>query len=192
MLRVPDYFEGHPSLITPSLFANRSAPRTLAVIDIGSNTSRVTVFRVDGGCHYQPLANSRAALKLLRGLSSANGRERQATDSLLAALKDFAVVARGAGAERIVALATYSMRGYSKAPELVARIEAETGIEVRIINGQREAELGFLGAIHSTDVENGMLVDLGGGSLEIAHFKQRALVETWSLPLGSLLMSDRF
>jgi exopolyphosphatase/guanosine-5'-triphosphate,3'-diphosphate pyrophosphatase len=178
--------------MTPSLFPNRTAHRILAVIDIGSNTSRVTVFRVDGGCHYEPMADSRAALKLLRGLSSTNGREKKATASLLAALKDFAVVARGAGAQEIVALATQSVRGYPKAQELAARIETETGIEMRIIDGQREAQLGFLGAIHSMDVEDGMLADLGGGSLEISQFKQRALVQTWSLPIGALLINDRF
>ncbi len=110
----------------------------------------------------------------------------------MSALQDFRVVAIGAGADQLTALATYSVRGYEHADDLVAMIEDRLGIEVEIIDGQREAELAFMGAIHSVDVNDGVLIDLGGGSLEIAHFRDRQLLQTWSLPLGALLLSDRF
>lgn len=165
---------------------------TLAVIDIGSNTSRVSVFRMNGDGHYETVADSRAALQLLRGLN-ANGRaEAAATSALMAALRDFRSVARGAGAERIVALATYSVRGFARAEELVQRIQAEIGIQVEVIGGGREAELGFLGAIYGADAEDGMHLDLGGGSLELTHFRRRLPLRSWSLPLGALLLNDRF
>jgi exopolyphosphatase/guanosine-5'-triphosphate,3'-diphosphate pyrophosphatase len=165
---------------------------TLAVIDIGSNTSRVTVYRVHSNGQYEAIADSRAALKLLRGLNGGKSSVSQAAEALMAALQDFLVVAKGAGAQRTMALATYSIRGYEGAPQLVRRIEDELGIEVQIIDGMSEAELAFMGAIHSVDTEHGMLVDLGGGSLEIAHFRNRALVQAWSLPLGALLLDDRY
>jgi len=177
------------SVSSPSI---RMPEKTLAVIDIGSNTSRVSVFRMNGDGHYETVADSRAALQLLRGLS-ANGRaEAAATSALMAALSDFRSVARGAGAERIVALATYSVRGFARAQELVQRIEAEIGIQVEVIDGGREAELGFLGAIYGSDAEDGMHLDLGGGSLELTHFRKRLPLRSWSLPLGALLLNDRF
>lgn len=166
--------------------------QTLAVIDIGSNTSRVSVFRMNGDGHYETVADSRAALQLLRGLN-ANGRaESAATSALMAALRDFRSVARGAGADRIVALATYSVRGYARSDELVQRIKDELGIEVQVIDGNQEAELGFLGAVYGTDAEDGIHLDLGGGSLELTRFRKRASVRGWSLPLGALLLNDRF
>ena len=166
--------------------------QTLAVIDIGSNTSRVTVFRMNGDGHYSAVADSRAALQLLRGLSSGQRSESEVTASLMAALRDFQEVARGAGADRTVALATYSFRGYPRAEELAGRIESEFGIEVKIIDGEREAELAFLGAIYGMDVEDGLLIDLGGGSVELALFRKRSVQRSWSLPLGALLLNDRF
>jgi exopolyphosphatase / guanosine-5'-triphosphate,3'-diphosphate pyrophosphatase len=168
------------------------AYETLAVVDIGSNTSRVTVFRMSDDGHYQEVTDSRATLQLLRGLSSDEEKASKAIESLMAALRDFHAVAEGAGAGRTVALATYSVRSYPKAEDLVRRIREEIGIEVQIIDGLREAELAFLGAIYGTDVEDGLLVDFGGGSIELASFRRRALLRTWSLPLGALLLNDRF
>lgn len=166
--------------------------KTLAVIDIGSNTSRVTVFVRTHDWHFEAVADSRAALRLLRVLSK-NGRlDESGVRSLLAALRDFQSVARGAGAETTAALATYTVRNSSMAQELTQRIEAETGLQVQIIDGKREAELGYLGAIYGMDIEDGALIDLGGGSLEVTYFKQRSLSRSWSLPLGALLVNDQW
>lgn len=165
---------------------------TLAVIDIGSNTSRVSVFRTNGDGHCEPVADSRVSLQLLRGLSSDGRPEAEATASLMSALRDFKVVAAGAGADRTVALATYSVRAYPRAEALIRQIKEEIGIEAEIVDGRREAELGFFGAVYALDVEDGLLIDLGGGSLELSMFRQRSLVDSWSLPLGALLLNDRF
>jgi exopolyphosphatase/guanosine-5'-triphosphate,3'-diphosphate pyrophosphatase len=165
---------------------------TLAVIDIGSNTSRVTVFSHVADGHYEAIADSRAALRLLRVLSGTKRLDRPAVEPLLAALRDFQTVARGAGAQKTIALAAYTVRNSSVAGELTQLIEQETGIQVEVIDGDREAELGFLGAVYGMDAEDGALLDLGGGSLEVAYFKQRSLTRSWSLPLGALLMNDQF
>ena len=165
---------------------------TLAVIDIGSNTCRVTVFRRTHDWHFEAVADSRAALQLLRQLSK-NGRLNETgMRSLLAALRDFQSVARGAGAQATVALATYSVRASSAAKELTDRVEAETGIKPLIVDGEREAEFGFLGAIYGMDIEDGVLLDLGGGSLQLSRFRQRSLTRSWSLPLGALLVNDQW
>jgi exopolyphosphatase/guanosine-5'-triphosphate,3'-diphosphate pyrophosphatase len=184
----------HPSDVYNDVvsFWSLMSSHALAVIDIGSNTSRVTVFRMNGDGACEAVADSRVSLQLLRGLASQGRAEAEATASLLSALKDFKVVAEGAGADRTVALATYSMRGYPRAKELVRQIKKEIGIEAQIVDGRREAELGFFGAVYGLDVEDGMLIDLGGGSVELVEFRQRSLARSWSLPLGALLLNDRF
>jgi exopolyphosphatase/guanosine-5'-triphosphate,3'-diphosphate pyrophosphatase len=144
----------------------------------------------DGAC--EAVADSRVSLQLLRGLASEGRAEAEATEALLAALTDFKTVADGAGADRTVALATYSMRGYPKAKELMRRIQKEIGVEAQLVDGRREAELGFFGAVYGLDVEDGMHIDLGGGSVELGQFRRRSLVQSWSLPLGSLLLNDQF
>ena len=176
----------------PFLREGSMLPRVLAVIDLGSNTCRVTVFRIDDDGPFEPVADSRLPLKLLRRLAGERESEAEARADLLAALKDFKVVADGAGAEQTVALATYAIRSYPRADNLIRQIEREFGMKVHLLDGEQEAELGFLGAAYGLDVEDGILIDLGGGSAEIGVFRQRSLARSWSLPLGALLLSDTF
>src|SRR5436190_1267586 len=67
---------------------------------------------------------------------------------------------------------------------------AEADVEVAAISGGEEARLSFLGAIYALPVSHGMLIDLGGGSLEVSRFRDRRFLESWTLPLGALRVSD--
>ena len=98
----------------------------------------------------------------------------------------------GAGAARTEAVATAALRDAQNAPALLARVREELGVDVRIISGDEEAWYGFLGALHDLPVDHGVLFDLGGGSLQVSHFQERALQRSVSLPLGSLRLSDAF
>ena len=100
-------------------------------------------------------------------------------------------MAEGAGASRIIAVATSAVRDASDGPVLVERAR-RIGIPLQVIDGDLEARLGFLGAVHDLPVTSGFTMDVGGGSLELTRFVDRALVESWSLPLGSLRLSDEY
>ena len=63
---------------------------------------------------------------------------------------------------------------------------------LQIIDGDTEARLGFVGAVHDLPVTSGATLDVGGGSAEISRFRDRRLTRTWSFELGSLRVSDRF
>jgi exopolyphosphatase/guanosine-5'-triphosphate,3'-diphosphate pyrophosphatase len=163
----------------------------LAVVDIGSNSGRVTVVRLLASGHLEIVADARAPLRLARELR--NGElSRTAITRTLAALHDFRAIALGAGASRILAVATSAVRESSNAGELVERARRELGIDVVVIDGELEAAYAFLGAVHGLPVDHGLLLDLGGGSLEVTHFRDRKLRRSWTLPLGALRLSDRF
>jgi exopolyphosphatase/guanosine-5'-triphosphate,3'-diphosphate pyrophosphatase len=74
----------------------------------------------------------------------------------------------------------------------VERVRDVAGVELSVIDGDEEAQLGFFGAINEMPVEHGMAMDLGGGSLELTHFRDRRPQRSWTLPLGSLRLSDQF
>ena len=89
-------------------------------------------------------------------------------------------------------MATEAIRSAPDGPDLVQAIESELGLDVRVIDGAEEARLAFLGAVHGLPVEHGLVFDEGGGSMELSHFRDRTMLRSWSLPLGALLLSDRF
>jgi hypothetical protein len=164
----------------------------LAVIDIGSNSGRVVVYRVeaDGGLRIQ--ATTRAALRLVREVDVGHVLSAEAIERTLEALRDFRAISAGAGAQRIVAVATAALRDAENAPALLERIRTELGLEVQIISGEQEAWYGFVGAVTGLPVEHGVLFDLGGGSMQLTRFRERRRLTSWSLPLGSLRLSGAF
>jgi exopolyphosphatase / guanosine-5'-triphosphate,3'-diphosphate pyrophosphatase len=164
----------------------------VAVFDIGSNSGRVVVYRGGPGGHLRILASTRASLRLVRDLDGEGRLSPEAEERLLTALRDFVAVARGAGAERMVAVATAAMRDARNGTPLIARIHAELGLEVRVLSGDEEARFGFLGAVRSLPVTHGALFDVGGGSMQVSRFRGRRLTSAVSLPLGSLRLSDAF
>ena len=166
------------------------ADQPLAVIDVGSNSGRVVVLRLYGA-HIEIIADARQPLRLAAELKG--GRLRSsAIERTVAAMQDFRAVAEGAGAARIVAVATSAVRESSNAAELIQAIAKETGIDVEIIDGADEARYSFLGAVHGLAIEHGTLVDIGGGSLEVTTFRARKMTGSYTLPLGALRLSQKF
>ncbi|MGH2649877.1 MAG: hypothetical protein ACRDHK_01525, partial [Actinomycetota bacterium] len=168
------------------------ADRSLAVIDVGSNSGRVVVIRIGGPGHLEILANGRAPLRLARDLRRGNRIAPETIERTAAALRDFRAIADSAGAGTLIAVATSAVRESENADEFQARIEAESGVDVRVISGDEEALYTFLGAVHGLPVDRGVVADLGGGSLELTGFDERRALRSWTLPLGSLRLSDRF
>jgi exopolyphosphatase/guanosine-5'-triphosphate,3'-diphosphate pyrophosphatase len=164
----------------------------VAVIDIGSNSGRVVVYEILPEGHLRILASSRASLRLVRDLRDRNVLGAQAINRTLDALHDFHALAVGSGARRTLAVATSAIRDAENGPALLARVRRELGLRLKIISGDEEAHFGCLGAVRGLPVEDGVMFDLGGGSLQVTLFRKRKIGRTWSLPLGALRLSDAF
>ena len=164
----------------------------IAVVDIGSNSGRVMVFRPEAGGHLHVLAGSRAALRLARGLDRTGRIPPEALERAFEALRDFRAIALGSGVRRIEAAGTSALRDAANGPPFIRRVKRELGITIRILSGLEEARFGFQGAVGGLPVEHGVFFDLGGGSLQVGRFRGRRLLGAVSVPLGSLRVSDAF
>ena len=169
---------------------SRSDP--IAVIDIGSNSGRVMVFERDASSHLRLLAGSRAPLRLVHDVDTRGELSDATMARTTEALRDFQAIATGAGATRLVAVATAAMRDATNGALFAERLQRELGIRIEIIGGLAEARYGFAGAVRGLAVSNGLLFDLGGGSLQITRFARRRLDEGVSLPFGALRLSEKF
>jgi len=142
--------------------------------------------------HLEVLADSRAPLRLARDLERRTGFSQLTIERTAQVASDFVAIARSAGADQIVAVATAAMRESLNTETLLERIRDEVGVDVQVITGEDEARFAFRGAVHGLTVTSGVVFDIGGGSLEVTRFEDRQPVDAWSLPLGALLMSDQF
>ena len=164
----------------------------VAVIDIGSNSGRILVVRIDEFGHLDVLETEGTPLRLVHDLATSASLSDTVVERTVEALQGFKAIARGAGAERTLVVATAAVREAINGTQFVERLRCETGLDVQIITGDAEARYGFLGGAYGVAADNGVLVDIGGGSVQLARFVDRALVQSWSLPLGALRLSDRF
>jgi exopolyphosphatase / guanosine-5'-triphosphate,3'-diphosphate pyrophosphatase len=169
----------------------RPDDRPFAVVDIGSNSARMIVFRLREGEHLDVIEDARAPLRLARELRGDDELGARAIDRTIEALRDFRAIADGAGATRIIAVATSAVRSAADGVALLEHARA-VGVPLQVIDGETEARLGFLGAVHDLPVTSGATLDVGGGSAEVSRFRDRVLGSTWTFELGSLRLSDRF
>jgi len=162
---------------------------SVAVIDIGSNSVRLVV--------YQSLSRSLVTIfneKTLCGL----GREVQTTgllapdavDKALTSLKRFHALCKIQKVGRIYAIATAAARDASNGADFIAKAERICGTEIEILSGPREAKLSALGVVSGIHKPDGIVGDLGGGSLELIDVRGHQVRSGVTLPLGSLALQD--
>ena len=164
----------------------------IAVIDIGSNSGRVMVFERDGSNHLRLLAGSRAPLRLVHDVDERAELSEATMARTMEAIRDFQAIAQSAGATRVVAVATAAMRDAGNGARFAERVRRELGLNIDIIGPLMEARLGFAGAVRGLGVLDGLLFDLGGGSLQLTRFVSRRMGDAISLPFGALRLSEKF
>jgi exopolyphosphatase/guanosine-5'-triphosphate,3'-diphosphate pyrophosphatase len=167
----------------------RKRASSVAVIDIGSNSVRLVV--------YQSMARSLITIfneKALCGL----GREVQSTGLLapdavgkaLTSLRRFRALCGVMKVGRVHAIATAACRDATNGPDFIAKAERICGVGIEILSGPREAKLSALGVISGMHKPDGIVGDLGGGSLELIDVRGNRVRTGVTLPLGSLALQD--
>lgn len=156
-----------------------------AVIDIGSNTVRLSVFKISGD-KVTNLFNEKeqASLKtyVSNGVLSEKGIQR-----LIETLRTFkAVVDNFGDIDELHPFATATIRDAANRTEILSRVKEELDLDIEIISGEEEAKLAFIGASSSVEVSRGVLTDIGGGSSEVVIIDQNKVIKSTSLSIGSL------
>ena len=162
-----------------------------AVIDIGSNTMRLVLYRLVEGEPRQMLNSKQAA-----GLAGYIDREQRLSpkgiQKAIEVLRRFQLILDSVGPERTFVFATASLRNVGNTQEVVQAIHRACGLEVRVLTGREEALLDYSGALRALHTQDGLMVDIGGGSTELVRFRGGAAVDACSLPMGSLNLYNRF
>ena len=168
--------------------------RRVAAIDIGSNSIRQIVADVSPEGSIQVVDEMKAAPRLAAGLGSTGELSNSSIGAALEALDRMATLARQLGATRIDAVATSAVRDAANAGAFLSDIARATGLKVRVLDGDEEARLSFRSAVAHFDMGVGrsVIVDIGGGSLELALTAEGVLEHLGSLPFGAIRLTERF
>ncbi len=161
-----------------------------AVLDLGSNSFHVLVADLDGR-RITPLLREREMLHLGRAVGATGEVGASVRRAAVEVVNHHAGLARRAGAVEVHVVATAAIRDAADRGEVLAELAAAAGSAIRLLDGDEEARLSYLGARAAVAIEGEpvVLVDLGGGSLEIAEGIGGRVTSTASLPLGASRLS---
>lgn len=179
--------------LTPPRATRRRAdrPRRFGVVDLGSNSVRLVVFE---GLSRNPLPifNEKAVLGLGRGLQQTGRLNEAAIEPALTVLSRYAAVANAMGADPVEILATAATRDAENGSDFIAAINARMpDIPVHVLSGLEEGAYSADGVLLGFPGADGVLGDMGGGSLELVELDRGRMGQAASLPLGALRLADR-
>jgi exopolyphosphatase/guanosine-5'-triphosphate,3'-diphosphate pyrophosphatase len=161
----------------------------VAIIDIGSNSVRLVSYEALVRSP-TPTFNEKVLCGLGRGVATTGALPEDGVAKALAALKRFKVLCHSMRISDIRALATAAVRDASNGPQFIERAQAALGCSIELLSGQREAQLSALGVISSIHEADGIVGDLGGGSLELINVRHGNVGRGVTLPLGGLSLMD--
>ena len=168
--------------------------KKVAAIDVGTNSMRLLLCEYEKG-HFQNKEKHLIVTRLGQGLSTNGVISQDAIARNINALKIFKGKAVQYGAEEIIAIATSAVRDAENREEFLSKAKRDSGIDITLIAGQTEAEMGMTGVaseLDATDDESILVIDIGGGSTELVLGNAKGISYSTSINAGTVRMTEKF
>jgi len=172
-----------------ALMSAIGAPRDVAAIDIGSNSVRLVLYRLEGRAIWT-VFNEKVLAGLGRDLAATGQLSVEGAAQALTALKRFAAVIEGVRPALVFVAATAAVREAADGQTFCDRVAAETGLQIRVLSGEEEARYAALGVLAGIPDADGVAGDLGGSSLELVRLAGGKVERGVTLPLGPFSFAD--
>ena len=164
----------------------------IAMIDIGSNSARLVINRIHSAKSYSMIYSQKETLRLSQKIDDKGNLTNEGIKAAVSTLNNFAHMYKLFKVDKTLAVCTAAIRNANNSAAVLAELQQQTKVPVKVISGEQEARYSFWGAINSLDVEDGLFFDLGGGSTELILVRNREIVFSVSLPIGTVNMTDKF
>jgi len=167
--------------------------RRTAVIDLGSNSFRLVVFTAAGGW-WKRTDEIYLAVRVGEGLEASGKLGKEPMKRALEAADVFSHFCRAMGIESqdIEPVATSAIRDAANQATFLSCVKRDSGLDVRVLAKEEEAYYGYLAAVNSTTLADGVVLDLGGGSLQLVEVNSRHPGRLGSWPLGAVRMTEHY
>ncbi|HEY6890444.1 MAG TPA: Ppx/GppA phosphatase family protein [Solirubrobacter sp.] len=163
----------------------------LAVIDCGSNSFRLVVFNYTDSW-WKRTDEIHEAVRVGEGLDATGKLQPDPMERALETLELYAHFCNATGIDAIRPVATSAIRDASNQDAFLEAARKRSGLEIEVLSGEEEARYGYLAAVNSTTLSQGVVLDLGGGSMQLTRVEGREEIEGRSWPLGAVRMTERF
>ncbi|MCM0582677.1 Ppx/GppA family phosphatase [Weissella diestrammenae] len=164
----------------------------ITVIDLGSNSTRMTISRVHHDGSYEALYRDQSMVRLSEGMGIDKTLQKPAMARTIKIMQTFMAAAKKYQTDQLIAVATAAVRQAQNADAFSKLLKKETGITLRILSGDEEAYYDYLAVINTLPTEDFVIMDTGGGSVELVQVQGRKAMQMLSVPIGAVNLSETF
>ena len=168
------------------------AKRT-AIIDIGSNSARLVIFEKTSRYGFHLICEQKSKVRIGEGAYEKEGYLQPiGIKRAYLTLKSFLHTIDKYQANKTLCVATSALRDAPNGKEFVQWIQKELGLYIKVIDGNKEAKYGGIAAVNLLPIEEGISIDIGGGSSDMTLMKNGEIIDTYSLNLGTVRLKELF
>jgi len=166
---------------------------TVAVIDIGTNTTLLLVTSIDSRGWLKPLMHEQRIPRLGRGVDASGMLLAEAMDRTIKVLLEYQILLESHRPDAVVVCGTSALRDARNSADFSIRVARDTGLALEILTGQEEALWTFRGALSGIQgAESATVVDIGGGSTEVIWGREGQLLGSTSMDIGAVRLTERY
>ncbi|MDR3190790.1 MAG: exopolyphosphatase [Lactobacillaceae bacterium] len=164
----------------------------LAIIDLGSNSTRMTISQVNDDGSYEVIHRDQSMVRLSEGMGSDKVLQPKAMERTIQVMQEFAEIAQKYKADKIIPTATAAVRQATNKAEFIQMLADQTGLKLRVLTGLEEAHYDYLAIIHTLPISDALIIDTGGGSVELVYVQSTRMVQSISVPIGSVNLTEAY
>eukprot|EP01029_Cantina_marsupialis_P018480 TRINITY_DN42462_c0_g1_i2.p1 TRINITY_DN42462_c0_g1~~TRINITY_DN42462_c0_g1_i2.p1 ORF type:complete len:421 (+),score=69.02 TRINITY_DN42462_c0_g1_i2:319-1581(+) len=163
------------------------------IIDIGSNSMRMVVLEKSSRFAFSLINETRSRVKISEGCYENNGNLQEAPmERAFNSLQSFLNISKALKSRKIICVATSALRDAPNSNVFIQRVRKDLGLNIKVINGEKEAFYGGVAALNLIHEDEFVTVDIGGGSTEFAFVKNKKIEKCISLDIGTVRLSELF
>ncbi|MEW9698321.1 Ppx/GppA family phosphatase [Paenibacillus sp. SI8] len=159
---------------------------SIGIMDIGSNSIRLVIYERNASGAYRVVSEHKNSARLSEKIGPDGLLHSKDILSIVPILSHYSMLCKAHNVTTVRIAATAAIRNAANSQEIVRILEEQTGLNIEVLSGSEEARLGFLGVINTIDIQDGIIIDIGGGSTEVTLFRDRKLLRSISFPFGSV------
>ena len=164
----------------------------IAIIDLGSNSARLALVEILEAGYFQVIDQLKETLRLAQDMEKDGFLQPSRIAQTIRTLKMFSRLCEANNVDRIYAFATAAVRNAKNQRGFLDEVASSTGIQLKVLSEDEEAQLVYQGVINSMDIPRSLIVDIGGGSTQLVYYNRKNLINHITLPFGAIVLTEMF
>lgn len=166
--------------------------QNLVIVDIGSNSSRMSIYQISEDGYCEEMKRCKSDSRLSEGMGKDKVLQPVAINRTINSLKSFKQTYSSMKNVTVMTIATAAVRQAANQKAFIRKVRKKVGLNIRVLSGRQEAYYDYLGVVNKIKMNDYMIMDIGGASIELVRVQGKKRRDLISVPVGAVNISERF